>query len=58
LVYRKMNYGRTVFEYLLKENKTLKLNCTIQNKNGIRFYDKFNGIKTINNDEITYELKI
>lgn len=35
--YRKMNYGRTVIEYLLKENKTLKLNCTIQNKNGIRF---------------------
>ena len=55
---RKMNYGSTVIEYLLKENKTLKLNCSIKNKNGIRFYDKFNGTKTINNDEITYELKI
>lgn len=53
-----MNYSRTVFEYLLKENKTLKLNCSIQNKNEIKFYDKFNGTKTINNDEITYELKI
>lgn len=56
--FRKMNYGSTVIEYLLKENKTLKLNCSIKNKNGIRFYDKFNGTKTINNDEITYELKI
>lgn len=53
-----MNYGTAVIQQLLTENKTLKLNCTIQNKNGIRFYDKFNGIKTINNDEITYELKI
>lgn len=56
--YRKMNYGTTVIQQLLNENKVLKLNCSIKNKNAINFYNKFNGIKTINNDEVTYELKI
>lgn len=56
--YRKMNYGTSIIEYLLKENQTLKLNCSINNKNGISFYNKFNGTKTVNNDEVTYELKI
>ena len=56
--YRKMNYGASVIEKLLNENKTLKLNCSINNKNGISFYNKFNGTKTVNDDEVTYELKI
>ena len=54
--YRKMNYGTSIIEYLLKEKQTLKLNCSINNKNGISFYNKFNGTKTVNDDEITYEL--
>ena len=56
--YRKMNYGTTVIQKLLNENKVLKLNCSIKNKNAINFYNKFNGTKTINNDEVNYELKI
>ena len=56
--YRKMNYGTAVIQQLLNENKILKLNCSIKNKNAINFYNKFNGAKTINNDEVTYELKI
>ena len=56
--FRKMNYGTSIIEKLLIENLTLTLNCSIKNKNAIKFYDKFNGSKTINNDEITYELKI
>ena len=56
--YRKMNYGISIIEHLLKENQTLKLNCSINNKNGISFYNKFNGSKTVNDDEVTYELKI
>ena len=56
--YRKMNYGTSIIEHLLKENQTLKLNCSINNKNGISFYNKFNGSKTVNDDEITYELKV
>lgn len=56
--YRGMNYGATVIEKLLNENKTLKLNCSINNKNGISFYNKFNCTKTVNDDEVTYELKI
>lgn len=56
--YRKMNYGTSIIEYLLKENQTLKLNCSINNKNGISFYNKFNGTKTVNDNEVTYELKI
>ena len=56
--YRKMNYGTSIIEYLLKENQTLKLNCSIKNKIGISFYNKFNGTKTVNDDEVTYELKI
>lgn len=56
--YRKMNYGTSIIEHLLKENQTLKLNCSINNKNGISFYNKFNGSKTMNDDEVTYELKI
>lgn len=56
--YRKMNYGTSIIEYLLKKNQTLKLNCSINNKNGISFYNKFNGSKTVNDDEVTYELKI
>ena len=58
LEYRKMNYGTSIIEHLLKENQTLKLNCSINNKNGISFYNKFNGSKTVNDDEVTYELKI
>lgn len=54
--YRKMNYGTSIIEYLLKEKQTLKLNCSINNKNGISFYNKFNGTKTVNDDEVTYEL--
>ena len=54
--YRKMNYGTSIIEHLLKENQTLKLNCSINNKNGISFYNKFNGSKTVNDDEVTYEL--
>ena len=45
--YRKMNYGTSIIEHLLKENQTLKLNCSINNKNGISFYNKFNGSKTV-----------
>ena len=56
--YRKMNYGTSIIEHLLKENQTLKLNCSINNKNGISFYNKFNNSKTVNDDEVTYELKI
>lgn len=53
-----MNYGTSVIQQLLTENKTLKLNCSIKNKNGIKLYDKFNGIKIVNNDGATYELKL
>lgn len=56
--YRKMNYGTSVIQKLLNENKVLKLNCSIKNKNAINFYNKFNGSKTVNDNEITYELKI
>ena len=56
--YRKMNYGTSVIQQLLNENKGLKLNCSIKNKNAINFYNKFNGTKTINNDEVTYELEL
>ena len=56
--YRKMNYVTSIIEHLLKENQTLKLNCSINNKNGISFYNKFNGSKTVNDDEVTYELKV
>ena len=56
--YRGMNYGTSIIEHLLKENQTLKLNCSIKNKNGISFYNKFNNSKTVNDDEVTYELKI
>lgn len=56
--YRKMNYGTTVIQKLLNENKVLKLNCSIKNKNAINFYNKFNGTKTINNEEVTYELEL
>lgn len=56
--YRKMNYGTSIIEHLLKENQTLKLNCSIKNKNAIKFYDKFNGSKTVNDNEVSYELKI
>lgn len=56
--YRKMNYGTSIIEHLLKENQTLKLNCSINNKNGISFYNKFNVSKTVNDDEVTYELKV
>lgn len=56
--YHKMNYGTTVIQKLLNENKVLKLNCSIKNKNAINFYNKFNGTKTINNDEVTYELEL
>ena len=56
--YRKMNYGTSIIEHLLKENQTLKLNCSINNKTGISFYNKFNGTKTINNDEVTYDLEL
>lgn len=56
--YRKMNYGTSVIQQLLNENKVLKLNCSIKNKNAINFYNKFNSTKTINNDEVTYELEL
>lgn len=56
--YRKMNYGIAIIQQLLKENKVLKLNCSIKNKNAINFYNKFNGSKIMNDDEVTYELKI
>jgi hypothetical protein len=56
--YRKMNYGTSVIQQLLNENKVLKLNCSIKNKNAINFYNKFNNTKTINNDEVTYELEL
>ena len=56
--YRKMNYGTSIIEHLLKENQTLKLNCSINNKNGISFYNKFNGSKTVNDDEVIYKLKL
>ncbi len=56
--HRKMNYGTAVIQQLLNENKILKLNCSIKNKNAINFYNKFNGTKTINNDEVTYELEL
>ena len=53
-----MNYGTAVIQKLLNENKVLKLNCSIKNKNAINFYNKFNGSKTVNDNEVTYELKI
>ena len=56
--YRGMNYGTSIIEHLLKENQILKLNCSINNKNGISFYNKFNGSKTVNDDEVTYELEL
>ena len=56
--YRKMNYGTAVIQQLLNENKVLKLNCSIKNKNAINFYNKFNSTKTTNNDEVTYELEL
>jgi hypothetical protein len=56
--YRKMSYGTFIIKQLLTENKTLKLNCSIKNKIGISFYNKFNGTKTINNDEVTYDLEL
>lgn len=56
--YRKMNYGTSIIKQLLTENKTLKLNCSIKNKDGISFYNKFNGTKTVNDDEVTYELEL
>ena len=56
--YRKMNYGIAIIQQLLKGNKVLKLNCSIKNKNAINFYNKFNGSKIVNDDEVTYELKI
>lgn len=56
--YRKMNYGTAVIEKLLNENKVLKLNCSIKNKNAINLYNKFNGSKTVNDDEVTYELEL
>ena len=56
--YRKMNYGTSVIQQLLNENKVLKLNCSIKNKNAINFYNKFNGTKTVNDDEVTYELEL
>ncbi len=56
--YRKMNYGTSIIKQLLNENKVLKLNCSIKNKNAINFYNKFNGSKTVNDNEVTYELKI
>ena len=56
--YRKMNYGTSIIKKLLTENKTLKLNCSIKNKDGISFYNKFNGTKTVNDDEVTYELEL
>lgn len=57
-VYRKMNYGTSIIEKLLNENQTLTLNCSIKNKNGIKFYDKFNGSKSKFDDEVTYKLKL
>lgn len=56
--HRKMNYGTAIIQQLLNENKILKLNCSIKNKNAIKFYDKFNSSKTVNDNEVTYELKI
>lgn len=56
--YRGMNYGTSIIEHLLKENQILKLNCSINNKNGISFYNKFNNSKTVNDDEVTYELEL
>lgn len=56
--YRGMNYSTSIIEHLLKENQILKLNCSINNKNGISFYNKFNGSKTVNDDEVTYELEL
>ena len=56
--HRKMNYGTAIIQQLLNENKILKLNCSIKNKNAIKFYDKFNGSKTVNDNEVSYELKI
>ena len=53
-----MNYGTSIIKKLLTENKTLKLNCSIKNKDGISFYNKFNGTKTVNDDEVTYELEL
>lgn len=56
--YRKMNYGTSIIKQLLNKNKLLKLNCSIKNKNAINFYNKFNVSKTMNDDEVTYELKL
>lgn len=56
--FRKMNYGTSIIEKLLIENITLTLNCSIKNKNAIKFYDKFNGLKSKFDDEVIYKLKL
>ena len=56
--FRKMNYGTSIIEKLLIENQTLTLNCSIKNKNAIKFYDKFNGLKSKFDDEVIYKLKL
>lgn len=56
--FRKMNYGTSIIEKLLIENLTLTLNCSIKNKNAIKFYDKFNGSKSKFDDEVIYKLKL
>lgn len=56
--FRKMNYGTSIIDKLLVENLTLTLNCSIKNKNAIKFYDKFKGLKNIINDEAVYKLKL
>lgn len=56
--YRKMNYGTSIIKKLLIENLTLTLNCSIKNKNAIKFYDKFNGSKSKFDDEVIYKLKL
>lgn len=56
--FRKMNYGASIIEKLLIENLTLTLNCSIKNKNAIKFYDKFNGLKSKFDDEVIYKLKL
>lgn len=56
--FRKMNYGTSIIEKLLIENLTLTLNCSIKNKNAIKFYDKFNGLKSKFDDEVIYKLKL
>lgn len=56
--FRKMNYGTSIIKKLLIENLTLTLNCSIKNKNAIKFYDKFNGSKSKFDDEVIYKLKL